>query len=266
MAADFSLDPQTLFSPDEAVRSDDPTVWLAGQVQIRNQGDRLQILLPPGPSSGSEVNADGLSWLDLRQQVQQRLDGGNRLRQGEVPVDLVANHWSLDVRQLQDFAAALTQEGLRLEQIQTTRRQTAVSAATAGFSVDQTSLLPELVESARVAPLPEAPLYLQTTLRSGAEIRHSGSVVLVGDLNPGSAILADGDILVWGRLRGIAHAGAVGNENCRIMALLLEPTQLRIATLVARPPEPHGASFLPEVAYVVDGGIRISPSESLGRV
>lgn len=266
MAADFSLDPQTVISPEpRADLTDTLALQSECQVQIRSQGDRLQILLPPGPSSGSEVNADGLGWLDIRQQVQQRLNGGDRFRKVEAPVDLVANHWLLDVRQLQDFAETLAQQGLRLEQIQTTRRQTAVSAATAGFSVDQTSLLPDLGAAVTAVPLPDAPLYLQTTLRSGAEIRHSGSVVLVGDLNPGSAIVADGDILVWGRIRGIAHAGASGNENCRIFALLLEPTQLRIASLVARPPEPHGASYLPEVSYVVDGVIRIAAADTLGR-
>jgi septum site-determining protein MinC len=265
MSEDSLLDPQQIVSPDlQLILPDSALPRAEGQVQLCTQGDRLQLILPAGPASGREVNADGLGWLDIRQQIQQRLEGGDRFRQGEVPVDLLANYWLLDGRQLQDLAEALSQQGLRLEQIQTTRRQTAVSAATAGFSVDQTSRQSNRVTSEANA-LPDAPLYLQTTLRSGAEIRHTGSVILVGDLNPGSAIVADGDILVWGRLRGIAHAGATGNEYCRIFALLLEPTQLRIAGLVARPPEPHAAAPAAEVAYVLDGIIRIAVAEALGR-
>jgi septum site-determining protein MinC len=63
---------------------------------------------------------------------------------------------------------------------------------------------------------------------------------------------------VWGRLRGMAHAGLDGNRNCRIMALQMQPTQLRIADVVARPPETPPAEYLPEVAYVGAGAIRIA--------
>ncbi|HEY9897169.1 MAG TPA: septum site-determining protein MinC, partial [Candidatus Sericytochromatia bacterium] len=63
-------------------------------------------------------------------------------------------------------------------------------------------------------------------------------------------VVADGDILVWGRLRGVAHAGARGNNRCLIMAMQMEPTQLRIADFVARPPETPPAQYYPEVAYV----------------
>jgi septum site-determining protein MinC len=102
------------------------------------------------------------------------------------------------------------------------------------------------------------PLYLQLTVRSGVEIRHPGTIVILGDLNPGGAVIAEGDIFVWGRLRGVAHAGAGGNRECRIMALQMEPTQLRIADAVARAPESPPAQFYPEVAYVTPQGIRIA--------
>ncbi len=83
-------------------------------------------------------------------------------------------------------------------------------------------------------------------------------MVVLGDLNPGSSVVADGDILVWGRLRGVAHAGASGNTQCRIMALQMQPTQLRIADQVARAPESLPAQFHPEIAYITPEGIRIA--------
>jgi len=58
----------------------------------------------------------------------------------------------------------------------------------------------------------------------------------------------------------VAHAGASGNTQCRIMALQMEPTQLRIAESVARAPEKPPAQYYPEVAYVTHEGIRIARS------
>jgi len=64
--------------------------------------------------------------------------------------------------------------------------------------------------------------------------------------------------LIWGKLKGVAHAGATGNQKCRIMALEMQPTQLRIADAVARAPENPPSQYYPEVAYVTPQGIRIA--------
>ena len=89
-------------------------------------------------------------------------------------------------------------------------------------------------------------------------MRHRGTVIVLGDANPGCSIVAEGDIFIWGRLRGVAHAGAGGNRQCRIMALHMQPTQLRIADQVARSPEAPPAQYQPEVAYIGPDGIRIA--------
>ena len=108
-------------------------------------------------------------------------------------------------------------------------------------------------------------MYLETTIRSGGEIRHPGTVVILGDINPGGTVIAEGDIMVWGRLRGVAHAGAKGNRESLIMALQMEPTQIRIADALARSPEKSLTSFFPEVAYITNNGIRIARSTSFSR-
>ncbi|MEM8614364.1 MAG: septum site-determining protein MinC, partial [Cyanobacteria bacterium P01_H01_bin.105] len=84
--------------------------------------------------------------------------------------------------------------------------------------------------------------------------------------NPGGALIAAGDIVVWGRLRGIAHAGSDGNAACRIMALHMQPTQLRIADKVARAPEKPPALYQPEVAYVNNDGIRIAIASEFAQI
>jgi septum site-determining protein MinC len=194
------------------------------------------------------------------QQLKQRLNAGERFWLAETSVHLIARDRLLDGRQLQAIADALVEVQLRLTRVYTSRRQTAVAAATAGYSVEQQSSITQMNPAgAESAQAMEEPLYLQTTLRSGGDIRHNGTVIILGDLNPGSSIVANGDIVVWGRLRGTAYAGAKGNAQCLIMALQMEPTQLRIADFVARAPETPPAQYYPEVAYVApQGAIRIA--------
>ncbi len=106
-----------------------------------------------------------------------------------------------------------------------------------------------------VADDPEAGLIARRTLRSGQQVRHPGSITVIGDVNPGAEIVAGGDIVVWGKLRGTVHAGAMGNETAVVCALDLAPTQLRIAQYIARSPEGRRRKPAPEVARVRDGKI-----------
>jgi septum site-determining protein MinC len=235
----------------------DPTL----QVRLKSQGGKLLLLLPSEPSAETPY-----PWGELWEQLKHRLSAGERFWQPDTTVHLLTRDRLLDARQLQEIADALAEADLKLKRVYTSRRQTAVAAATAGYSVEQHSPITHLSQAPPVAGTPlDEPLYLQSTIRSGVEIRHAGTVVLLGDINPGGSIIADGDILVWGRLKGLAHAGYNGNTQCRIMALRMEPTQLRIADKVARPPETPPAEYMPEVAYIGDGGIRIAPAQDFSR-
>lgn len=103
----------------------------------------------------------------------------------------------------------------------------------------------------------QPPLVVNRTLRSGQAIRHRGDVLIIGDVNPGAEVVATGHIVVLGSLRGVAHAGATGDETAFVLALKFAPSQLRIGHRVGRPPDgpPQGAAA--EVARVVDGQIVI---------
>ena len=87
-------------------------------------------------------------------------------------------------------------------------------------------------------------LYLKKTIRSGQSITSDGNLVIVGDVNPGSEIIAKGDITVWGILGGIAHAGNEGNTQARIRALKMNAIQLRIADIFARRPDGANTPFV----------------------
>lgn len=82
----------------------------------------------------------------------------------------------------------------------------------------------------------DAPLVIRNTCRSGTRIECQSDCIILGDVNPGAEIVAVGDVIVFGNLRGIAHAGASGDRSARIWALSIEPSQIRIADLVALAP------------------------------
>lgn len=94
------------------------------------------------------------------------------------------------------------------------------------------------------------------TVRSGSRLDSSGSIVILGDVNAGAEIVAEDDIIVIGTLRGVAHAGAAGNEQAFIWAQRILSPQLRIAGALAQADgEPGDEATGPEVAQLREGQI-----------
>jgi len=122
------------------------------------------------------------------------------------------------------------------------------AVATAGVALPQ---------PARPLAVGVSTLYHRGTLRGGQALHNLGNLVVIGDVNPGAELVASGDIVVFGALRGVAHAGAQGGRSARVIALELAPTQLRIATLIAtsdagaKPRGPEHASIADERIVVV---------------
>lgn len=96
------------------------------------------------------------------------------------------------------------------------------------------------------------------SLRAGQMVRYAGTVVVFGDVNPGAVIVADGNVIVWGKLRGVVHAGAGGDDQAVVGALELAPSQLRIGKHAGRVPD-QNMEFAPvgEVARIRDGRVVI---------
>ena len=240
-------------------------------IKLEVVDDRVVLIFP-------EQNKQDDDWQALVQRLNQRLANPNSVWSPQAKVDLILGARLLDGRQLLLISKLLLNAKLVLDCVHTNRRQTAMAAVTAGYSVQQTS--PEAILdkiSGSSSPLsnfqtqpqtvdPNAPLFLEKTIRSGMEVAHHGSIFLLGDVNPGGQLSADGDIIIWGRLRGVAHAGAGGDRNSCIMALLMEPTQLRIADKVARAPSSTLEEFYPEVAHIAAEGIRITRAYDYSRL
>lgn len=248
-------------SPSQPLDIASPEHPSRAHIRFKSEKGRLLLLLPP------ENDTVTTHWSELWQQLKQRLQGGDRFWRANTAVHLMAHDRLLDARQLQEIASVLSDATLYLKRVYTSRRQTAVAAATAGYSVEQHSPVPHLSQSGETSKPPLAdPLYVQMTVRSGVEIRHPGTVVVLGDVNPGGAIIADGDVIIWGVLRGVAQAGAAGDASCLIMALRMEPTQIRVGDAVARSPETPPAQFHPEVAYATERGIRITKASEFPKL
>jgi len=107
--------------------------------------------------------------------------------------------------------------------------------------------------------------FIMGALRSGHSVHFGGSVIINGDVNPGAEIIAEGNIIILGSLLGLAHAGCKGNSDAFITALVMKPTQLRIADIITRMPEVAGkktekkkAIVGPLYAYAKEGQIYIT--------
>ncbi len=103
-------------------------------------------------------------------------------------------------------------------------------------------------------------VYYRHGLRSGQAIHFDGSVVVQGDVNAGSEIVAKGNIIVLGAVRGMVHAGSGGDSTCFISAHTLTPTQLRIANIITSiqtDPAEKKKPRHPEYAYIKDGQVYV---------
>ena len=115
----------------------------------------------------------------------------------------------------------------------------------------------------------EEALIYRGNLRSGQDISSEKSIIVLGDVKPGANVTSYGSIFILGELRGNAFAGAGGDHRCVIMALELDPIQIRIAETIAIAPDAEKGKkirirkkkFLmddgkgPEVAYIENGHI-----------
>lgn len=229
-------------------------------IQLQSELDKILLILPH--SAKGDLPND---WPILEHALKAFIKTKEGSWQPEMPVHLIVEDRLLDVRQLQAIAEILESVHLNLRWVQTTRRQTAIAAVTLGYSVDQSPRIPTLLIP-EPAIIQSPPLYLTSPVRSGTEIRHPGNIILAGDVNPGGSLIANGDILIWGTLRGTAHAGAEGNQDAIIMILKLAASQLRIADLVARVSPEAADQGEPEVAYITPDGIRLASARSFKKI
>lgn len=109
--------------------------------------------------------------------------------------------------------------------------------------------------------------FYKGTLRSVQVLKCDTSIVIIGDVNPGAKIIAKGNIVILGSLKGNAYAGAAGDESCFVTALDMDPVQIKIGNVIGRSADrgPWEAirnrhrTMDPQIALVSKGNIMIEP-------
>lgn len=103
--------------------------------------------------------------------------------------------------------------------------------------------------------------FYKGTLRSGQMLESESSIIILGDVNPGAKVIAKGNVIILGSLKGNIYAGAGGNEDAFVVALEMSPIQIRIGEIIARSSDEGGQkkamSSEAMIAYVDDGRIYI---------
>ncbi len=156
--------------------------------------------------------------------------------------------------ELSSLKALLERRGLSLSLVLSESDTTRESALALDLKTDSNnrSATKEKQETLPVDPEETGTwgVLVRRTLRSGRIVHSEGHVVIVGDVNPGAKVIAAGDIIVWGKLRGTAHAGADGNESAVVCALDMNPSQLRIASYIVTSPPGKRRNVVPEMALI----------------
>ncbi len=157
---------------------------------------------------------------------------------------------SLKSPQLSSLRGELSDYEIKLKAILSSSLVTERASQDLGFEIkiDQSSHQVETTSIDSSLDGEEA-VYLERTLRSGHKVSHPGHIVVLGDVNPGAELIAGGNIIVWGRLLGVVHAGAGGDQEAVVCALDLSPTQLRIADKISVSP-PRKGKPKPEIAFL----------------
>jgi septum site-determining protein MinC len=206
-----------------------------------------------GLRDGLLVTVTGEVWDEQRASLFEQIDERQSFFKGaRVALDLGPQ--ALGVNELVELRDHLSDRGISLWAVVSESPKTEKTAQLLGLATRISKPRPEETRRFAVEDLgDETALFLNKTLRSGVRIEFSGHVVVLGDVNPGAEIIAEGNVVVWGRVRGVVHAGSKGNREAVICALDLSASQLRIADEVSAILEPQ-SSPRPEIASINPDG------------
>jgi len=206
-----------------------------------------------GLRDGLLVTLDDAPWQEQRTAFLAQVDSQLAFFKGaRLALDVASQ--VLNVNDLVELRDQLSERGISLWAVISESPTTEKTAQLLGLATRISKPRPEESRKFSVEDLgEETALFLNRTLRSGTRIEFAGHVVVHGDVNPGAEIVAEGSVMIWGRLRGMVHAGSKGNKSAIICALDLSATQLRIADETSAPLKPH-QSPKPEIARINKSG------------
>jgi septum site-determining protein MinC len=215
---------------------------------------RSQEIEIKGIKNGILVEVKDGDWSTQQEAVLSHIDQNKTFFEGAKLVIDVGER-VLNSPELADLRGFLSDRKIKLWAILSTSVVTERASQDLGLAikVDETSPAPEKSPINTVLDGEEA-VFLNRTLRSGHKVKHQGHIIVLGDVNPGAELVAGGNIIIWGKLRGVVHAGAAGDIDAVVCSLDLSPTQLRIADKISVSP-PRKGKARPEIARLEDGQV-----------
>ena len=177
-------------------------------------------------SSPSKASSDGLlislstteKWQSVTDELAKRIDDKRAFYSGAtIIVELGAR--PVPKYELSSLKALLERRGLSLSLVRSDSDTTRQSARSLDLKTSENGLPAKPTRrQAETKPVnPEETgtrgVIFRRTLRSGRTIHSEGHVVVFGDVNPGAKVIAAGDIVVWGKLRGTGARWRLGRRN-----------------------------------------------------
>jgi len=211
-----------------------------------------------GIREGLLVTLSDGEWPEIELALIEQLEAQGDFLRGAKLILNVENH-VINAAALGKLRDQLSEKGISIWAVLTNSPTTETNAQALGMA---TRIYQGPVEQA--AKVKEKPLdgdeaiLIHRTLRSGSRINFDGHIIVIGDVNPGAELIAGGNILVWGKLRGMVHAGAHGDAGAVVCALGLSPTQLRIGDKIAISPS-EGGTMRPEMALIREDKVVAEP-------
>jgi len=209
-----------------------------------------------GLREGLLVSLGDAGWPVLQRALMEYIEQQPAFFQG-ARLALDVGNQVLRVAELSTLRDQLSERGISLWAVLSNSPATESTAQILGLATRVHKPRPQELQAAKGID-DETALWVNKTLRSGMRIEFASHIIIFGDVNMGAEVIAGGSVIVWGRLRGVVHAGAQGNRDAVVCALDLSPTQLRIANEIAISPA-KGEKSQPEIVRLKDGRLQAEP-------
>ena len=224
---------------------------LIAAIRIKGLRDGLLVSLPEG------------EWDDQSDALLTQIDGRQAFFQG-ARLALDVGSQVIRVNEMVELRDRLSERNVSLWAIISASAVTEQTAQLLGLATRVSKPRPEEQQSIDAGPVSrETALYVNRTLRSGTRIEFPGTVVVLGDVNPGAELVVHGSAIVWGRLRGAVHAGAAGDVEAVVCALEIVPMRLQIAGEVLQS-SAEGVDTGPGMAAIRKGSIILEAWQPAG--
>lgn len=100
--------------------------------------------------------------------------------------------------------------------------------------------------------------FYKGSIRSGQVLEFDSSIIILGDVHAGAQVISTGNVIILGKLLGNAFAGASGKNDAFVIALSMNPTQIRIGDCFGRRPATNPPiDTNTKIAFLLNGHIYI---------